>query len=100
MTRPPLPVSPGSRADSGSAHSVIEDAAHAERVKLCNEVDMTVAIAFLVGREATGIPETLEADEYVHIPMVRGVESLNVAAAAAILLYEASRQRGFRFSKV
>jgi len=91
-----------SRANLGSAHGVIEDAARAERVKLCTEVDMTVPIAFVVGREATGIPESAhgEADEYVHIPMVRGVESLNVAAAAAVLLYEASRQRGFRFSKV
>ena len=91
-----------SRANLESVHGVIEDAARTERIKLCNEVDMTVPIAIVVGREATGIPEPAQgdADEYVHIPMVRGVESLNVAAAAAILLYEASRQRGFRFSKV
>ena len=91
-----------SRANLEPLHGVIEDAARTERIKLCPEVDMTVPIAFVVGREATGIPESAqaEADEYVHIPMVSGVESLNVAAATAILLYEASRQRGFRFSKV
>ncbi len=90
-----------SRATPGQAQGIIEDAARAERVKLCTEVDMTVPIALIVGREATGIPEpgNAEADESVHIPMAEGVESLNVAAATAILLYEAGRQRGFRFSK-
>lgn len=90
-----------SRATAGPAQGVIEDAARAERVKLCTEIDMTVPIAFIVGREATGIPESAqgEADEFVHIPMADGVESLNVAAATAILLYEAGRQRGFRFKQ-
>lgn len=90
-----------SRATPGQSLGVIEDAARTERVKLCTEVDMTVPIALIVGREATGIPESAqgEADEFVHIPMAEGVESLNVAAATAMLLYEAGRQRGFRFSK-
>ena len=90
-----------SRASSGPTEGVIEDAAWVERVKLCAEVDMTVPIALIVGREATGIPASAEgeADEFVHIPMAQGVESLNVAAAAAILLYEAARQRGFRFKR-
>ena len=90
-----------SRATAGLAQGVIEDAARADRIKLCTEVDMTVPIAFIVGREATGIPESTqgEADEFVHIPMAEGVESLNVAVAAAILLYEARRQRGFRFKQ-
>jgi len=90
-----------SRASPGPAQGVIEDAARAERAKLCAEVDMTVPIALIVGREATGIPASTEgeADEFVHIPMAQGVESLNVAAATAILLYEAARQRGFRFKR-
>jgi len=90
-----------SRASAGPSQALIEDASRAERVKLCNEVDMTVPIALIVGREATGIPATAEgeADELVHIPMAKGVESLNVAVAAAILLYEAARQRGFRFEE-
>jgi RNA methyltransferase, TrmH family len=91
-----------SRAAPGPAQGIIGDAARTERVKLCTEVDMTVPIALIVGREATGIPESAqsEADEFVHIRMAKGVESLNVAAAVAILLYEAGRQRGFIFSKV
>jgi TrmH family RNA methyltransferase len=91
-----------SRAAPQHAQGVIGDAARTERVKLASEVDMTVPIALIVGREATGISESAqaEADEFVHIPMAQGVESLNVAAATAMLLYEAARQRGFSFSKV
>jgi RNA methyltransferase, TrmH family len=90
-----------SRATPGLPAGVIEDAARAERVKLCTEVDMTTPIAFVVGRESTGVSTSAlsEADEFVHIPMAAGVESLNVAAATAILLYEAARQRGFRFRR-
>ncbi|MEK6286638.1 MAG: RNA methyltransferase [Acidobacteriota bacterium] len=81
------------------AQPIIEDAARAATVKLCVEVDMTVPIALIVGSEATGIPGSAEvdADEFVHIPMADGVESLNVSAAAAMLLYETARQREFRF---
>jgi len=76
---------------------IIEDAARTEALKLYSDVDMTVPLALILGREASGISPAAEgdADEFVHIPMVDGVESLNVAAAAAILLYEAARQRGF-----
>ncbi len=78
---------------------VLEDAAKALIVRVCSEVDMTVPLALIVGREATGVSARTaeQADEIVHIPMAEGVESLNVAAAAAMLLYEAARQRGFRF---
>lgn len=80
---------------------VLEDAAKALIVRVCSDVDMTVPLALIVGREATGVSaRTAEhADEIVHIPMAEGVESLNVAAAAAMLLYEAARQRGFRFKE-
>ena len=41
-------------------------------------------------------PEVLAAcDEAVAVPMANGVDSLNVAAAAAVFLYEASRQRDY-----
>jgi RNA methyltransferase, TrmH family len=79
--------------------SILEDAAKAQIVRVCSEVDMTVPLALIVGREATGVSAgaAQHAEELVHIPMAEGVESLNVAAAAAMLLYEAARQRGFRF---
>ncbi len=52
-------------------------------------------IALLLGGEGPGLPRDLidVADEVVSIPMHAPVESLNVAVAAALLIYEASRQR-------
>jgi TrmH family RNA methyltransferase len=41
------------------------------------------------------LPEEVErsADARIRIPMASGIESLNAAAAAAVLFYEAARQR-------
>jgi len=65
--------------------------------KTCFETDMTGSVALLVGGEACGLGELAElADEVVSIPMPGGTESLNVAVAAGILLFEAVRQRYFR----
>lgn len=58
-----------------------------------SEAALTGPCAFIVGNEARGVSDALRAAaECVTIPTV-GVESLNAAAAAAILLYEAHRQR-------
>ena len=56
---------------------------------------LTQPSAILLGGEGPGLPEELvaAADETLTIPMQRPVESLNVAIAAALVLYEASRQR-------
>jgi TrmH family RNA methyltransferase len=61
------------------------------------EADFKAPLALILGKEATGVEEATAAiaDEFVSIPMIAGVESLNVAAAAAVLLYEAARQRNF-----
>ena len=60
------------------------------------EIDWKGASALIVGEEGAGLEgdEIAAADEAVHIPMRAPVESLNVAVAAAIVLYEAARQRG------
>ena len=52
--------------------------------------------AILLGGEGPGLAPDIAAaaDERVSIPMRAPVESLNVATAAALILYEASRQRG------
>jgi TrmH family RNA methyltransferase len=57
--------------------------------------DLTTGVAIAVGAEHAGLtPELLAAaDERVHIPMRGRADSLNVATTAAILLYEAVRQR-------
>ena len=61
-------------------------------------IDLRVPVILLVGREGAGLPRPLldTADMRVGIPMAPGVDSLNVHAAAAILLYEARRQRDAR----
>jgi len=59
------------------------------------EVDWCQPVALLVGNEGAGLPEEVErsADARIRIPMAGGVESLNAAAAAAVVFYEAARQR-------
>jgi RNA methyltransferase, TrmH family len=56
-------------------------------------LDLTERVAFLLGAERAGLPPEVERDADAHIP-IAGAESLNVAAAGAIALYESSRQRG------
>jgi TrmH family RNA methyltransferase len=71
-------------------------AASANSPRLFTEVDWRGATALVVGPESAGlsIDEISAAAEAVRIPMQGSVESLNVAVATGVLLYEASRQRG------
>lgn len=57
--------------------------------------DLRGDVAVLVGGEGAGLPDRLiaTADATLTIPMNPPVESLNVAVASALILYEASRQR-------
>ena len=57
--------------------------------------DYRQGTAFLIGNEGNGLTQetAAAADVRVHIPMAGSVESLNAAVAAAVLMYEASRQR-------
>lgn len=59
------------------------------------EIDWTQATALVVGAESSGLTtaEMSQADAALRIPMRSPVESLNVAVAASIVLYEAARQR-------
>jgi TrmH family RNA methyltransferase len=61
------------------------------------DVSLTKGSAILLGTEATGLSqEWLEAsDEIIKIPMKAGIDSLNVSVSAAILIFEAWRQRDF-----
>jgi len=60
-------------------------------------VDLRGPTALMVGSEGGGLPAAIlaAAARRARIPMAAGAESLNVHASAAILLYEAARQRGF-----
>lgn len=59
------------------------------------DVDFRGAVAVVVGGEGAGLPAPLveAADERATIPMQAPVESLNAAVTAALVLYEARRQR-------
>lgn len=61
------------------------------------EVDYSLPTAFLLGSESDGLSTYWlnQADTCVQIPMSGNADSLNVAASAAICLYEAKRQRSF-----
>jgi TrmH family RNA methyltransferase len=58
-------------------------------------VDLRRPVAFLLGNEGEGLTSDLiaSADARVTIPMAGATESLNVAVAAGVLLFEAARQR-------
>ncbi|MEM9164756.1 MAG: RNA methyltransferase, partial [Cyanobacteria bacterium P01_F01_bin.4] len=59
------------------------------------DLDLRVPTVFLLGNEGAGLSAELlaMATHRVKISLAAGVESLNVAIAAALLLYEARRQR-------
>ncbi len=59
------------------------------------KADMTVPAAIIVGSEEYGISDIVKknSDFIVSIPMLGKVNSLNVSTAAAVVLYEAVRQR-------
>ena len=59
--------------------------------------DFTTPTALVVGTEATGLSEKwrVESTKNIIIPMQGEIDSMNVSVAAAILLFEAKRQRGF-----
>jgi TrmH family RNA methyltransferase len=65
---------------------------------LHTEVDYTGPVAIAVGTEKYGLTRTVldRAAHAVRIPMVGKANSLNVATSAAIVVYEAVRQRGIR----
>jgi 23S rRNA (guanosine2251-2'-O)-methyltransferase len=59
------------------------------------ETDLSGGVALVFGAEGKGLRPLVRktCDEVVSIPMAGAVESLNVSVAAAVLLYEAKRQR-------
>lgn len=70
-------------------------AAHLAGEKDYDELPYQGGTAFLVGNEGSGLSKELSAlaDDLLKIPMKGKVESLNVSVAAALLMYEAFRQR-------
>lgn len=65
-------------------------AAHLKGKKSYKEINYSDKTVILIGNEARGLSEWLsnQADEYLKIPMKGEVESLNVAIATALIMYE------------
>ena len=59
------------------------------------ETDLTEPVGIILGNEAHGASAQAKslASSTIHIPISSGIESLNVAAAGAVLLFEINRQR-------
>ncbi len=68
----------------------------AEGATALYEADLTLPAAIVIGNEGVGMSRIVaeQCDFKVSIPMKGRISSLNASAAAAILLYEAVRQRG------
>jgi TrmH family RNA methyltransferase len=66
-----------------------------------HQIDYTTPCAIIMGTESQGLSEywTKNSTENIIIPMQGKVDSMNVSTAAAVVIYEASRQRGFSEGK-
>ena len=72
-------------------------AAEGDGETIHTELDMAGSVALVLGSEGKGLRRLVRegCDGSVSIPMLGAVDSLNVSVAAAVLLYEAGRQRGW-----
>ena len=70
--------------------SDVEGSIHYTQANFC------LPTALIIGGEAEGVSVEASrlAEARLHIPMAPGVESLNAAVAAAVLMFEVVRQRG------
>ncbi len=75
---------------------VLATAADGER--RYDEADLRGPVAIVVGREGSGLAPASKQGAFarLRVPLAPPVESLNVGVAAALVLFEAARQRGFR----
>jgi RNA methyltransferase, TrmH family len=78
-----------------AANSITTYATSKRGEKNFYDFDYTGGTAFILGAEHSGLSDEWResADEYIKIPMTGVVDSLNLSASAAILLFEAVRQR-------
>ena len=79
-------------------HGVATVATTPDTDTLMTDVDLTGPTAILLGAEKHGLSDTWlsQARHRVRIPMFGTVDSLNIAVSAAVVTYEAVRQRGLR----
>ena len=96
-----LPIATGSTAEVINFLKQKEIAIYAailqEAIPYENQ-DFSKAAALVVGTEADGLSEDWRSESHqnIIIPMQGKLDSMNVSVAAAILIFEARRQRGFK----
>ncbi len=90
--RQPLPGR--RRGGAGGAHPHLRHGAARRQIPLASPI-CACRRQLLLGGEGPGsrLPWSIAADQRLSIPMREPVDSLNVATAAAVILYEAARQR-------
>ena len=93
-----LPVTRGrtpEAVDAARAAGLRILATVADRAAPIEQIDFREPVLVLLGNEGAGLPAEIAAvaDARITIPMRAGVNSLNVAVTAALVLYEARRQR-------
>jgi TrmH family RNA methyltransferase len=94
--RVPVAAAPAEEARAWlGGHGLRIVAARVDAERLHVDVDLRPPIAIVFGSEATGLSAAWDGDDVtpVRLPMLGVADSLNVSAAAAVLLYEAWRQR-------
>lgn len=76
-------------------NGIVTYAAHLKGQETYDREDYCRGTAFFIGNEGNGLSDWLagRADRLIRIPMEGQLESLNASVAAAILMYEAARQR-------
>ena len=80
------------------AKGIYTYAAHLKGQEYYDSFSFREPTAFLIGNEGNGLSKEIsdQAGQYLKIPMEGRVESLNASIAAALLMYEAHRQRSAR----
>lgn len=80
--------------DLCQSHGLTLWAASVDAGESYTEADLRSPVAIVIGSEAHGVSGPLyESSHRLHIPMPGGGESLNAAAAGAVLIFEVIRQR-------
>lgn len=93
-----MPVAAASGADVAAwlrAAGIRIVASRVDATELHVEADLTGPVAIVLGSESNGLSDVWRGQDVaaVRLPMLGAADSLNVSAAAAVLLYEAWRQR-------
>ena len=96
FTVPTVACSSKECIDFLKAHHIQILTAQLQDSRLYYDTDMRKPTAIVMGTESTGLTDIWReaADAHIRIPMLGRLDSLNVSVSAAILLFEAVRQRG------